>query len=65
MHIRSRLPKLLSRLLVAARSFAHRAFWAAAIFLRAADDMARLGAEPIFAIATTGCEFFRMLVHSE
>ena len=46
-------------------NFAHRVRWNAAIFLRAAADMVRLtGAEPaVFAIATTGCDSFRVLAH--
>jgi hypothetical protein len=50
--------------LFAALIFAHRAFCAAAIFLRADADMVRLGAEPVdFATAPTGCEFFRRPAH--
>jgi hypothetical protein len=44
---------------------AHRAFCAAAIFLRADADMVRLaGADPVdLTIATTGCDPFRAFAH--
>ena len=46
-----------------ARSFAHRAFCAAAIlFLPAAEILRLAGADPVFA-ASIGCEFFRILAH--
>jgi hypothetical protein len=46
-------------------SFAHRARWNAAIFLRAAADMMRFtGAEAVvFAAATTDCDSFLALDH--
>jgi hypothetical protein len=45
-------------------SFAHRARWNAAIFLRAADDMTRLaGAEATVFVSFAGCVPFRALAH--
>jgi hypothetical protein len=44
--------------------FAHRARWNAAIFRRAATDMARFtGAEPVVFAGSTGCNCFRALAH--
>ncbi len=58
-------PSYYAAFFFAALNFAHRAFCAAAIFLRADADMVRLaGAEPVFAIAAaTGCDCFRTDAH--
>ena len=47
----------------AALNFAHRAFCAAAIFLRADADIVRLAGIDPFVFAATGCDPFRTFIH--
>jgi len=57
-------PSYYAAFFFAALNFAHRAFCAAAIFLRADADMVRLaGAEPVVFATAVGCDCFRMLAH--